>query len=79
MHRKPSESAGIVDTVLCVESKGRGFESIQRISFFHTFLRQGLNIAQNINNVMFYYYYFNFFFFTVHQSVAAFLMRLMHQ
>ena len=52
IHRNPGENAGIVDTALCVESEGRRFEPLQRI-FFFTFLRQGLNIAQTIKNVMF--------------------------
>ena len=68
--RNTGESAGIVDTVLCVESEGRGFESLQLI-FFSSFLRQGLNIAHNIKNVMFLYYYFSYFSIMLHQSEAV--------
>ena len=34
IHSNPGESAGIVDTALCVESEGRGFESIFFLYFF---------------------------------------------
>ena len=33
IHRHPGERAGIVDTALCVETEGRGFQSL-----FHTFM-----------------------------------------
>ena len=45
-------AADIVDTALYIESEGCVFESLQ-LTFFHTFLRLGLYIGQNINNFMF--------------------------
>ena len=37
IHRDLGESAGIVDTALCVVLEGRGFQSLQRILFFILF------------------------------------------
>ena len=53
IHRNPGKSAGIVDMALCVESEDRGFKSLRRFLSFSYFLHQGMNIAQNIKNVMF--------------------------
>ena len=71
-HNNLAESAGtcIVDTALCLESEGRGFESLQRI-FLKYFLRQGKNITQNIITFMFLSLLFLFFFHHVHRIEVA--------
>ena len=56
---------------LYVVSEGRGFKSLQRI-FFQIVLLHGLNIAPNINNVIFFITIICFYFFIMlHQSEEA--------
>ena len=72
-HFKTGESAGIVNTALCGESEGRGFEPVQQIFFHYTFIGQGLNThCSNIKNIKFLLLIFLLFFFIMlHQSEAT--------
>ena len=69
-HRNPGESAGIVIRRCALNHKVVVLNPSSG-SFFETFLRQGLNIAQNIKIVMFSLLLFLLFFIMLHQSEAA--------
>ena len=57
----PGDSAGIVDTAFALNQKAVG-SSPPNGSSFHTFIRPGLNIAQNIITDMFLLLLFLLFF-----------------
>ena len=74
IHRTSGESAGIVATALRVEAEGRGRVPPADL-FFILFLRQGLNISQNIKNVMLLL----LLFFITFSSCCIKVKRLFHE